>query len=75
MTNKFNSIILIALKEEAPTMSTGSTAQAAGFSGDSDPNGPTAGLDEPLGGIGRPLKGRKFKCKTKIWRLNSNKYN
>ena len=53
------------VKEEAPTMSTGSTAQAAGFSGDSDPNGPTAGLDEPLGGIGRPLKGRKFKCKTK----------
>ena len=54
------------VKEEgAPTMSTGSTAQAAGFSGDSDPNGPTAGLDEPLGGVGRPLKGRRFKCKTK----------
>ena len=52
------------VKEEAPTMSTGSTAQAAGFSGDSDPNGPTAGLDEPLGGVGRPVKGRKFKCKT-----------
>lgn len=52
------------VKEESPTMSTGSTAAAAGFSGDSDSNGPTAGLDEPLGGIGRPLKGRKFKCKT-----------
>ena len=54
----------VVKEEGAPTMSTGSTAAAAGFSGDSDPNGPTAGLDEPLGGIGRPLKGRKFKCKT-----------
>ncbi len=54
----------VVKEEGAPTMGTGSTAAAAGFSGDSDPNGPTAGLDEPLGGIGRPLKGRKFKCKT-----------
>ena len=35
--------------EEAPTMSTGSTSTAAGFSQDADAEGPTAGLDQPLG--------------------------
>lgn len=56
--------------EEAPTMSTGSTSSAAGFSGDADASGPTAGMDEPLGGTtklrgkgGTSVKKRKFKCK------------
>tara|TARA_B100000927_G_scaffold73093_1_gene58216 strand:- start:2268 stop:3437 length:1170 start_codon:yes stop_codon:yes gene_type:complete len=57
-------------EEGAPTMNTGSTAGAAGFSSESEADGPTAGLDEPLGGT-RKLRGRgavsgkkkKFKCK------------
>lgn len=55
--------------EEAPTMSTGSTSSAAGFSGDADASGPTAGMDEPLGGTtklrgkGAMPKKRKYKCK------------
>ena len=57
------------LKEEAPTMNTGSTAGAAGFSSDADENGPTAGMDQPLGGTtrlrgkGASPKKRKFKCR------------
>ena len=52
------------IKEEAPTMSTGS-GDAAGFSGDADENGPTAGLDQPLGGTTqlKPKGKYKFKCK------------
>jgi len=50
-------------------MSTGSTGSAAGFSSEADADGPTAGLDQPLGGTtrlrgkgGTPKK-RKFKCR------------
>ena len=45
-------------------MSTGS-GDAAGFSGDADENGPTAGLDQPLGGTTqlKPKGKYKFKCK------------
>ena len=56
-------------EEGAPTMSTGSNASAAGFSSDADENGPTAGMDQPLGGTAK-LKGKgpkltkkKVKCK------------
>ena len=56
-------------EEGAPTMSTGSNASAAGFSSDADENGPTAGMDQPLGGTAK-LKGKgpkltkkKAKCK------------
>ena len=56
-------------EEGAPTMSTGSNANAAGFSSDADENGPTAGMDQPLGGTAK-LKGKgpkltkkKAKCK------------
>jgi len=59
----------LGLKEDAPTMSTGSTGSAAGFSSEADADGPTAGLDQPLGGTtrlrgkgGTPKK-RKFKCR------------
>ena len=57
------------VREEAPTMNTGSTSRAAGFSGDADASGPTAGMDEPLGGTtklrgkGAMPKKRKYKCK------------
>ena len=44
--------------EEAPTMSTGSTSTAAGFSQDADAEGPVAGLDQPLGGTTKQPKGR-----------------
>ena len=52
-------------KEEAPTMSTGSTGEAAGLSSEADDNGPVAGLDQPLGGTAKvKSKGKyKFKCK------------
>ena len=59
----------LGLKEEAPTMNTGSTTGAAGFSSDADENGPTAGMDQPLGGTtrlrgkGASPKKRKFKCR------------
>jgi len=33
----------------SPTMSTGSTVSAAGFSGSADPKGPTAGFDPVMG--------------------------
>ena len=56
-------------EEGAPTMNTGSNASAAGFSSDADENGPTAGMDQPLGGTAK-LKGKgpkltkkKAKCK------------
>ena len=51
--------------EDAPTMSAGE----GGFSGASDAEGPTAGLDAPLGGTQKSLRGRggsgtlKYKCK------------
>lgn len=57
------------IPEEAPTMSTGSTGSAAGFSSEADADGPTAGLDQPLGGTtrlrgkGATPKKRKFKCR------------
>ena len=58
-------------EEGAPTMSSGSTATAAGFSDQSDENGPTAGMSQPLGGLrGKPrgrgpkLKRQKYKCRT-----------
>ena len=61
------------LKEEgAPTMNTGTANGAAGFSAGADENGPTAGLDAPLGGTAKQPKGhksggkvkkRKFKCR------------
>ena len=61
----------VVKEEGAPTMSTGSTATAAGFSDQSDENGPTAGLSAPLGGLkGKPrgrgpkLKKQKYKCRT-----------
>ena len=52
-------------KEEAPTMSTGSTGEAAGLSSEADDNGPVAGLDQPLGGTAKvKSKGKyKFKCR------------
>ena len=56
------------LKEDAPTMSTGS--DPAGFSNDADNNGPVAGLDQPLGGTQKQPRGKgakkalKYKCKT-----------
>ena len=43
----------------APTMSTGSTPSAAGFSGAANPKGPTAGFD-PVMGLGR-RKGPQIK--------------
>ena len=55
--------------EDAPTMSTGSGADGAGFSSDADENGPTAGMDQPLGGTMKKMKGKggltkkKAKCK------------
>ena len=55
--------------EDAPTMSTGSGADGAGFSQDADENGPTAGMDQPLGGTMKKMKGKggltkkKAKCK------------
>lgn len=57
--NKLEKLIGIirSLKEDVPTMSTGSTAGSAGFGGSAqgfDP-GPTAGYDMPLG---MPLDGR-----------------
>lgn len=59
------------IKEEgAPTMNTGTANGAAGFSAGADENGPTAGLDAPLGGTAKQPKGkggkvkkRKFKCR------------
>ena len=36
------------LKEEAPTMNTGSTAGKPGFSSSADAKGPVAGYDKPL---------------------------
>jgi hypothetical protein len=61
----------VVKEEGAPTMSTGSTATAAGFSDQSDENGPTAGMSQPLGGLrGKPrgrgpkLKKQKYKCRT-----------
>ena len=59
------------LKEEgATTMNTGTANGAAGFSAGADENGPTAGLDAPLGGTAKQPKGkggkikkRKFKCR------------
>ena len=54
------------LQEEAPTMNTGSTAGAAGFSANADENGPTAGLDRPLGGLSKQPKGKIRKCKFKM---------
>lgn len=60
------------LKEEAPTMSTGSTASTAGFSADADENGPTAGFDQPMGGVSKQPKGKKVrKCK---FRTKDGKY-
>ncbi len=60
----------VVKEEGAPTMSTGSTATAAGFSDGADENGPTAGMSAPLGGLkGQPrgrgpkLKKQKYKCK------------
>ena len=52
--------------EEAPTMSTGSTSTAAGFSQDADAEGPTAGLDQPLGGTTKQPKGKGCKSKKKF---------
>ena len=52
--------------EEAPTMSTGSTSTAAGFSQDADAEGPTAGLDQPLGGTTKQPKGKGCKSKRKF---------
>lgn len=52
--------------EEAPTMSTGSTSTAAGFSQDADAEGPTAGLDQPLGGTSKQPKGKGCKSKRKF---------
>ena len=46
--------IIRSLKEDVPTMSTGSTAGSAGFGGSAPP--PTAGLDMPLDGRSRMLK-------------------
>ena len=58
--NKLEKLIGIirSLKEDVPTMSTGSTAGSAGFGGSAqgfDP-GPTAGYDMPLDGRSRMLK-------------------
>jgi len=50
--------IIRSLKEDVPTMSTGSTAGSAGFGGSAqgfDP-GPTAGHEMPLDGRSRMLK-------------------
>lgn len=50
--------IIRSLKEDVPTMSTGSTAGSAGFGGSAqgfDP-GPSAGYDMPLDGRSRMLK-------------------
>ncbi len=44
----------------APTMSTASTATAAGFSASADPKGPTAGFD-PVMGFVRRRKGSQIK--------------
>ena len=51
-------------------MNTGTANGAAGFSAGADENGPTAGLDAPLGGTAKQPKGkggkvkkRKFKCR------------
>ena len=52
--------------EEAPTMSTGSTSTAAGFSQDADAEGPVAGLDQPLGGTTKQPKGKGCKSKRKF---------
>ena len=55
--------------EDAPTNGTGSGADGAGFSSDADENGPTAGMDQPLGGTMKKMKGhggltkKKAKCK------------
>ena len=46
--------IIRSLKEDGPTMSTGSTAGSAGFGGSAQ--GPTAGYDMPLDGRSRMLK-------------------
>ena len=46
--------IIRSLKEDVPTMSTGSTAGSAGFGGSAQ--GPTAGYDMPLDGRSRMLK-------------------
>lgn len=46
--------IIRSLKEDVPTMSTGSTADSAGFGGSAQ--GPTAGYDMPLDGRSRMLK-------------------
>lgn len=51
--------------EDAPTMSTGSTSSAAGFSADADSDGPTAGFDQPMGGVSKQPKGKIRKCKFK----------
>ena len=49
------------IPEDAPTMSTGSTADAAGYSGEADAQGPVAGLDQPLGGTQKQPKGKGCK--------------
>lgn len=58
--NKLEKLIGIirSLKEDVPTMSTGSTAGSAGFGGSAqgfDP-GPAAGLDIPLDGRSRIMR-------------------
>ena len=49
------------IPEDAPTMSTGSTGEAAGLSGEADAQGPVAGLDQPLGGTQKQPRGKGCK--------------
>ena len=49
------------IPEDAPTMSTGSTGDAAGLSGEADAQGPVAGLDQPLGGTQKQPRGKGCK--------------
>lgn len=49
------------IPEDAPTMSTGSTGDAAGYSGEADAQGPVAGLDQPLGGTQKQPRGKGCK--------------